>query len=102
MSGKSNMKFFYVGIAIALLLAVLAPFLASPDPDGLESAAGGVVEKSKLSELEESEPAVSSPMPDYSIEGMGKSGEVAAIAVGTLAVLVISLGFGRILKKSLT
>lgn len=99
MSGKSNMKFFYVGIVIALLLAVLAPFLASPDPDGLESAASGVVEKSKLSELEESEPAVSSPMADYSVEGMGKSGEVAAIAVGTLAVLVISLGFGRILKK---
>ncbi len=99
MSGKSNMKFFYVGIAIALLLAVLAPFLASPNPDGLESAASGVVEKSKLSELEESKPAVSSPMDDYSVEGMGKSGEVTAIAVGTLAVLVISLGFGRILKK---
>ncbi len=99
MSGKSNMKFFYVGIAIALLLAVLAPFLASPNPDGLESAASGVIEKSKLSELEKSESAVSSPMADYSVEGMGKSGEVAAIAVGTLAVLVISLGFGRILKK---
>jgi cobalt/nickel transport protein len=99
MSGKSNMKFFYAGIAIALLLAVLAPFLASSDPDGLERAAGGVVEESKLSKLEGREPAVSSPMPDYSIKGMGKSGEVAAIAVGTLAVLVISLGFGRILKK---
>lgn len=37
MSRNSNMKFFYVGIAIALLLSVLAPFLASPDPDGLES-----------------------------------------------------------------
>ena len=36
MSRKSNVKFFYIGIAIAFLLAVLAPFLASPDPDGLE------------------------------------------------------------------
>jgi cobalt/nickel transport protein len=99
MSGKSNMKFFYVGIAIALLLAILAPFLASPDPDGLESAAGGVIEESKLSQLEESEPVVSSPMADYSVEGMGKSGEVAAIAIGTLAVLIISFGFGKIFKK---
>lgn len=99
MSGKSNMKFFYVGIAIALLLAVLAPFLASPDPDGLESAAGGIVEESKMSQIEATEPVVSSPMPDYSIEGLGKSGEVAAIAVGTLAVLIISFGFGKIFKK---
>ena len=99
MSKNSNMKFFYVGIAIALLLAVLAPFLASPDPDGLESAAGGVVEESKMSQIEEMEPAVSSPMPDYSIEGLGKSGEVLAIAVGTLAVLAISFGFGKVFNK---
>jgi cobalt/nickel transport protein len=98
-SGKVNRKFFYFAIAIALLIAVLAPFLASPNPDGLESAAAGVIEESKLSELEESEPVVSSPMADYSIEGMGKSGEVAAIAAGTLAVLAISFGFGKIFKK---
>ena len=82
MSKNSNMKFLYAGIAIALLLSILAPFLASSDPDGLESAAGGVIEESKMSELEETEPAVSSPMPDYAIEGMGKSGEVMAIAIG--------------------
>jgi cobalt/nickel transport protein len=99
MSGKSNIKFFYVGIAIAFLLAVLAPFLASPDPDGLESAAGGVVEESKMSQIEGTEPVVGSPMPDYSIEGMGKSGEVAAIALGTLAVLAISFGLGKVFNK---
>lgn len=99
MSGKSNIKFLYVGIAIALLLSILAPFLASPDPDGLESAAAGVIEESKMSELEESNPVVGSPMPDYSIEGLGKSGEVVAIAVGTLAVLIISLGLGKVFNK---
>jgi len=99
MSENSNMKFLYAGIAIALVLSALAPFLASSDPDGLESAAGGLVEESKMSQLEEMEPAVSSPMPDYSIEGMGKSGEVLAIAVGTLAVLAISFGFGKVFNK---
>ena len=98
MSGK-NTKFLYAGIVIALLISVLAPFLASPDPDGLESAASGVIEESKLSELEEQEPAVSSPMPDYSIEGMGKSGEVVAIAIGTIAVLAISFGLGKVFNK---
>lgn len=99
MSGKANKKFFYFGIAVALLIAVLAPFLASPNPDGLESAAAGVVEESKLTELEDSGPVIISPMPDYSIEGMGKSGEVAAIAAGTLAVLAISFGLGKVFKK---
>lgn len=98
MSGK-NTKFLYAGIVIAILISVLAPFLASPDPDGLESAASRVIEKSKLSELEEQEPAVSSPMPDYSIEGMGKSGEVVAIAIGTIAVLAISFGLGKVFNK---
>lgn len=99
MSEKLNRKFLYSGIAIALLISVLAPFLASSNPDGLESAAAGVVEKSKLSGLEETEPVIDSPMPDYSIEGMGKTGEIAAIAAGTLAVMAISFGFGKIFKK---
>jgi cobalt/nickel transport protein len=99
MNGKSNIKFLYAGIAIALLLSILAPFLASPDPDGLESAASGVVEKSKLSELEKTEPAVSSPMADYSIKGMGKTGEVLAIVVGTVSILIISFGLGKVFNK---
>lgn len=98
MNGK-NMKFLYAGIAIALLVSVLAPFLASTNPDGLESAALGVIDESKLSELEEMEPAVSSPMTDYSIEGMGKSGEIMAIAIGTIAVLAISFGLGKVFNK---
>jgi cobalt/nickel transport protein len=99
MSGESNKKLLYTGIVVALLIAIAAPFLASKDPDGLESAASGVVDKSKLSDLEKSEPAVSSPMADYSIAGMGKSGEVLAIVAGTVAILIISFGFGKMLKK---
>jgi cobalt/nickel transport protein len=99
MNGNSNMKFLYAGILIALVLSALAPFLASPNPDGLESAAGGVIEESRMSELEEMEPAVNSPMTDYAIEGMGKGGEVAAIAIGTFAVLAISFGFGKVFNK---
>jgi cobalt/nickel transport protein len=99
MSEKSNKKFLYIGIALALLVAVLAPFLASPDPDGLESAASGVIEESKLTEIENQEPAVSSPMPDHAIEGLGKNGEIMAIVVGTIAVLLISFGIGKVFNK---
>jgi len=96
---RSNIKFLYAGLAIALILAVIAPFLASPDPDGLESAAAGVISEEKLAEMEEAGSFFSSPMPDYGIEGMGKSGEVAAIVIGTLLVLGISYGLGKIIKK---
>ena len=95
MSG--NMKFLYAGIAIALLFAILSPFIASKDPDGLESAASSFVEKSRLSDIEK--PILSSPMADYSIAGMGKTGEIIAIAFGTFAILIVSFGFGKILKK---
>ncbi|WP_340820221.1 PDGLE domain-containing protein [Methanolobus sp. WCC4] len=94
-----NMKFLYAGIAIALLISVLAPFLASPDPDGLESAAGGVIDEATFAEMEEAAPFVESPMPDYAIEGQGKMGEVLAIVVGTLLVLGISFGLGKLAKK---
>ena len=94
-----NMKFLYAGIAIALLIAIAAPFLASSDPDGLESAAGSVVEESKLAEMEESAPFLESPMPDYAIAGQGKMGEVIAVVAGTILVLGISFVLGKAMKK---
>jgi len=39
------------------------------------------------------------PMPDYSMEGMGKPGEIVAIVAGTLLVLVISFGVAKVLGK---
>ncbi|WP_406660519.1 PDGLE domain-containing protein [Methanolobus sp. ZRKC3] len=96
---SSNMKFLYAGIALALLISVLAPFLASSDPDGLESAAAGVIEEARFAEMEDAASAIESPMPDYAIEGQGKAGEVLAIVAGTAIVLVLSLVLGKIVKK---
>lgn len=98
-SSKKNMKFLYAGIAIALLISILAPFLASSDPDGLESAAFGVIDEAKITAMEEMAPIFESPMPDYAIEGMGKTGEVAAIVIGTLVVLAIVLVLGKVGRK---
>lgn len=94
-----NMKFLYAGIAIALFISVLAPFLASSDPDGLESAAEKVIDEVRFSEMEESAPFVESPMPDYAIEGQGKMGEVLAVVIGTLLVLGISFALVKVAKK---
>lgn len=97
-----NMKILYVGIAIALLISVLAPFLASSDPDGLESAAERVIDEEQFAELEEAESVIESPMPDYSIEGKGKLGEIIAICLGTIGILVISFGLGKVIKAKKT
>ncbi|KGK98949.1 cobalamin biosynthesis protein CbiN [Methanococcoides methylutens] len=94
------MKLLYAGLAIALLISVLAPYLASSDPDGLESAAESVIDEERFAELEEADPAIDSPMPDYSIEGKGKLGEIVAISAGTIGILVISFGLAKVLKSN--
>ncbi|HIH62632.1 MAG TPA: cobalamin biosynthesis protein CbiN [Methanobacteriales archaeon] len=85
-------KLLIGGVIIALIIAVLAPFLASSNPDGLESTA------EKVMPNPETEPAIESPLPDYTIPGFGKEGEVLALVVGTIVVLIIAYGISAALK----
>lgn len=89
-------KLLIIGLLIAVVIGILAPFLASSDPDGLESAA----EKLNPNALE-SEPIVSSIMPDYSIPELGEgpfSGAIA-ILIGTMIVFVLAYGIGIFLRR---
>jgi cobalt/nickel transport protein len=91
-----NKKFLLGGIAIALVIAILAPFLASSNPDGLDSTA------QKVMENPETEPAFESPFSDYTIPALGEEnplGGVVALVLGTLLVLGIAYGLGIGLKK---
>ena len=83
-----------IGIAIALALALLAPVLASSNPDGLESSAA-----SFPSADEKEQPALEAPMPDYVIPSLGDGPLSGAIAIvlGTLLVLLLTMGAGRLL-----
>ncbi|OPX68968.1 MAG: cobalt transport protein CbiN [Methanoregulaceae archaeon PtaB.Bin056] len=107
----------YFGIIIALVIAVAAPFIASSNPDGLESAFFGVFGAKEVHGAELDEEAAGaaeeqvqeitgntfsfdSPFPDYTIGGMEKAGEALIIAVGTLIVLGIAFGLGRALSRS--
>ena len=106
-------QFVIIGIAIALVIAVAAPFLASGDPDGLESAffsiygakpfMGSELDEDAAGAAEEQVVAVTGNdftyealMPDYSIPGMDKAGEVIAIVIGNLLMLVLVLGVAKI------
>jgi len=83
-----------MGIAIVLILAVAAPYIASTNSDGLEQAMSSLMGEEQVANLDTSI-QYSAPMADYSIPGLGRAGEVGAIAIGTL----ILLGMGLLLAK---
>lgn len=91
-----NKKFLLGGIAVVLIIAILAPFLASSDPDGLDAT------MEKVMQNPETEPAFESPLPDYTLPFLGEDnplGGVIALVLGTVLVLGIAYSLGIILKK---
>lgn len=91
-----NKKLLLGGLAVALVIAILAPFLASSDPDGLDAT------MEKVMQNPETETAFESPLPDYTLPFLGEDnplGGVIALVLGTLLVLGIAYGLGIVLKK---
>ncbi|MBA2852943.1 cobalt/nickel transport protein [Methanococcus maripaludis] len=103
---NKNNSILVAGLIVALLLGIAAPFLASGDPDGLESAAEKIINADVLDAnleeagLEEEGTVAPSPMPDYAISGMDKIGEIGALIIGILLITLLSFGVGSLLKKS--
>ncbi|MBZ9570797.1 PDGLE domain-containing protein [Methanobrevibacter sp. TMH8] len=89
-------KFIIIGLVIAILIAVLAPFLASSNPDGLESAAEKIINPGVSDEA-----VHESPMPDYIIPSLGESpfSGGLAIIIGVLIVFGLAYGLGYVLKR---
>ena len=81
-------KFIIGGLVVALIIAILAPFLASSNPDGLESAA------EKVMTNPETEPMFETPMPDYAVPALGESplGGVISIVLGTIIAFLAMVG----------
>ncbi len=109
-------QFVIIGIVIALVIAVAAPFLASGNPDGLESAFFSIHEAKPFmgSELDEEaagaaeEEAIATTgndfsyealMPDYTIPGLDKVGEVLAIVLGTVVMIALAYGIARVTAR---
>lgn len=80
------------GVIVCLLIAIVSPFIASSEPDGLEKAAEGVG-------VGEMESTYESPLPDYSIEGLGKLGEIGALIIGVITTLIVALIITLIFKR---
>lgn len=104
-----NKTFIIVGIIIALLIGIVAVFMASGDPDGLESTALVVQGEKTLTgftppdaEIKEDltgKFSYSSLMPDYSLgEEMGPFGGIIAIVGGTILAFLVVLGLAYGIK----
>jgi len=104
-----NRTFVIVGIIIALIIGGIAVFLASGDPDGLESTAlvvqgqkeltGTTPEDAELYEETDGRFSYEAPMPDYALgEEMGPAGGIVAIVAGTIIAFLVVLGFAYGLK----
>lgn len=98
-----NKTFIIGGIIVALLIGVTAVFMASSDPDGLESTAlvvqgqkeltGATPENAEIQEDLNGKFSYESPMPDYSLgERFGPLGGIVAIVAGTILALLIVVG----------
>lgn len=103
-----NKTFIIIGIAIALLIGVVAVFFASSDPDGLESTAlmiqgqksltGDTPPDAEIHEDTTGKFAYEAPMPDYSLgDQLGPLGGIIAIVVGTLLAFGIVIGISKLL-----
>ena len=108
-----NKTFIIAGIVIALLIGVVAVFMASGDPDGLESTAlvvqgqkeltGSTPEDAEIEEDLTGKFSYSSPMPDYSLgDSLGSIGGLIAIIVGTFLAFVVVFGIAYGLKARKT
>jgi cobalt/nickel transport protein len=101
--------FVLIGILIAVVIGVVAVFLASGDPDGLESTALFVQGEKSLTGLTPPDAelvedvhggfAYESPMPDYSMADLGTAGQIIAILVGIAISFIIVLGIARVAAR---
>jgi len=106
-----NRTFIIAGILVALIIGGVAVFMASGDPDGLESTAlvvqgqktitGDTPADAEIHEETAGRFAYSSPMPDYSLgEAMGSLGGLVAIIAGTVIAFLVVLGLAYGIKRA--
>jgi cobalt/nickel transport protein len=98
------------GIVLAIVIGIAAVFLASPDPDGLESTAlvvqgdktltGDTPPDAEVHEDTAGRFSYESPLPDYSLGDVwGKPGEILALVAGILVMVLLIFGISRLVAR---
>lgn len=103
--------FILMGIGIAIFIGILAVFLASGDPDGLESTAlvvqgdktltGATPENAEIKEDLTGKFSYEAPFPDYGMgEALGKPGELIVMVVGIILAFVAVFGVSKFVTQA--
>lgn len=87
---KGNRRFFFVSLAVCLVIAGFVSFYASSFPDGL----GYVAQQTGFADAAEESAAAGSPLAGYTTSGVANDRLSTAIAgvVGSLLVLALAGG----------
>jgi len=90
--------FVWIGLGMALLLALFLSSFASTSPDGLEKVAGT---KGFPQQGESRKFWKYAPLTDYVIPGIKNEKVSTALSglIGTLAIFLTALGVGKLIKK---
>jgi cobalt/nickel transport protein len=87
----------FIGLVVALAIALLLSPIASSWPDGLEKVAKdlGFIEKGEGAEV------LKAPVPDYKFPGLDSAGFSTALsgAIGTFAMFGIGFGVACLLRR---
>jgi len=105
-----NRTFLAAGLIVAIVIAIVAVFFASSDPDGLESTAliiqgdktltGDTPPNAEVNEDIPGRFVYDAPMKDYSLgESLGSVGGIIAMVVGVLLSLGLVLGAVKLLAR---
>lgn len=98
-------KFVIGGLIIAIVIAILAPFIASSNPDGLDSTletieASGFIPEDTLQFMEEGI-GYNAPLPDYIVPALGEDGLSGslAIVIGVIIAFAAIVIVGKVISK---
>ena len=89
--------FVVVGVVVALLIAGVASYFASADPDGLER----VAEQVGFADSAKDSATADSPLSDYQVKGVedeALSGGLAGV-LGALVVLLVVAGLTYVVRR---
>ena len=106
----SKTAFVIGGIVIALVIGAAAVFLASSDPDGLDSTALITQGQKELTQPANPDAEIDeailpgsfeyhAPFPDYSVEGASPLTNVILMVVGIALALLVVAGLGYGIKR---
>lgn len=93
--GRLRWRSWLAGLALAVIVVVLAAAFASPDPDGLERVA------EDYGFLARAQEAVVKVLADYQLPGVSDPllGTIAAGLIGLAVVFLVVVGLGRFLRR---